>query len=1007
MLTHLELDDTAASQVEAALQALHDGRNTAAADAYLRSVQATPGSSLRLAYSILANPEKASSPALHFAASCLQQHASHELKNAATVARHALIHRKCAQEEATAARLCAAVATDIVTNALSAASRSVEPVLLQSVQANFARSAAELRTAAASSTPGNECLADETVARAASNQTTVDPNCHFLLHFLCSTEALAVQQRAVHVLFDAESTAKLRCSAVACIRAWVPYTNDLMSSVIDPLVRALAVLPDLASDLSFAIGDAIETLGTRPNSSFAPAQLRPVIGALSQSYDTASTTHPPHHAEQVCHATSEIMVSVADTFADLLMERDIDDQEATFTVSEITALMSVCVQNRNHATFEASLSCWDTWIASASMVPVQSNRIVVAALPDVVRAIVAHIGATQTAADDAVLGGDDDDQMVHRLRNAAVDTLHQAAQILSVAEYLNVLQHSMHEEAALFALAAASDVACSDNDTLAVAKVLPHLISMSSADAVQVSQSVRRSAFRALGAFAHILVSPAVGDDVLHAALLQACKSLRVLGLEPAMFLQEAAGADAKRLLPFLSQLLDYAQHAFSGSSLLMLRPRQDVETFHGKDLNAPELVVHALALIGAELPSTAMREEFMQRIIQEPVQNILSRKSDERNNDDSVWNDCQADSRMNTVFGNLLALTCRDLRLVSVAMRGINDCSVCAHIIQSLYGPLADLCHQHAANPAVASVVCQIFEASAGPTFVDPGENRSRAPDLQLGGHERCHLIVSCISLASTGFAASGPTGDSCWLFTIASLTTQLLPMRDFETLATIDACMALSMQKARQCVVQFTTGSEMVSRPDMLRAMLRFQDVLLNDRNDAAHRNAVRVMSAPAVSLALLKEANGCAEVALAALRINDSAVVTAALTWWSRLLKNESAQQFASEVVRVSGGACMLHSQLVASVCAQSGTRKIVYLAADALLSLHRWTGGQLVPSLDNLAMSETDKHIIQAALSSSTRHDNARVLRACLADVARVVRCEIAASTLSSYVDRTVT
>jgi hypothetical protein len=959
-------NDALASQVEAALSALSTGASTSDADFFLRSVLAHPPAALSAAAALLRDPSLPTPAAAHYAASALAAHSHAAPAPVAALARHTLSQRPFAP----------AVTASLARAAAYVAVRCERP-------SQFSEEMSVLREAAA--VHGAECVAFEAVVAAATELAECDPR----LHDMCAIESRAVLVHAASVLLsqDPAVSPQRKLDAVAAIRGWTSYAGLEIRTLVHLLTSALQQaaalrMPEsLVADIASAIGVAVESImSVSDDLQFQATVIADIAGGLLVS----ATSDPA--GGFVLHAAAEVCVSIADACADSFLE---DSNESSLrprnalveAISATVRLMQHCIQCplEQQSTFEASTCAWSTWIAAslpASSAPLSSQAVCVIAraLPDVVRYIVFRLRGMQAALAGNIDCDDFEAETAHaRLRNAALDTLHQAAQSLSVTNYIEVVMSwPEQDETTLFALSAASDVTLSSFDVQAVSSILPFILSIIQpgleTSALTFSPDIRRAGFSALVAFAHVLVSPTVGDELLTAILKSACSALADLGHEPAMLLQELADAGPARLVPFLHLIIEATLFALSGSSLLMLRLQQCSQ----QQLSAPELAVCALARVASELPEAGQqRQDAFGRIVSFAVDNL-----------NSILATPMAPNIAGERGYDVSAQIARDLRLCAMAARRVNDSNLASSLLESLARTLSILSRQYAADSIVAPAMCMLLEACASPTLVDPGDSE---PTETTSIREH-HLRLFPLYLASDGFAASGPHGECSWLMTIAELSAQAQQT----SVPSSGPALTLTLQRVLQGLEQYlcisTNDDEcaLASRPEMLRAFLKLISALLKQNN---------IQGVGAICDA----SNACAQVASRALSVDDPVILEETLSWWSLLLTSTAAadapeMQAASRIVHHAGGVIAVRCALVRGACAPCATRKCAHAAADALLATRQWGDLHLL-NLDGVALSSAEQTLAANLLATRAVSGTTRQFRTTLANIGRLCRREI--------------
>lgn len=783
---------------------------------------------------------------------------------------------------------------------------------------------------------------------------------------LCEQKASAVLQLAGSVLLreGAHVEPRSRVEAVACIRSWAPYAPDVAVLVLEPLVGALRrPIPAVASDVGIAVGDAIDILSSKLPSPMQPLILRKVYSALHEVYarDTCD--------KLVRHAIAETCVSVADAFADSLLESAPASRDAQAAVGEAVALMSMCAQSASHHTFEAALMAWGVWIAAASVAHCSAAAAITSALPGLVRAVMSHlealgrrqqgryanrtgggasVGASLVVAFDDENDEDEDSYAGISLRNVAVDTLHQAAQLMSVTDYVHVLLDFLDDESALFALAAAGDVACSDGDVAAVASLVPRIVSITLTNGTTYPSTLRRSATRALAAFAHVLVSSAIDDKWLSTALSSACSSLADLGDEPALLLKEVAEAQPSRLVPFLHMLIEAAQASMGRCYESRGQNDRDhpvsVQYSHlGRQRDSrsqvrpspSEMVVQSLALIASELPDRPMRGDALRRIVHQPFERLLAFANSP---------DCSQGST------HVPPIVYRDLRLVAIAVRHVNDSQLAVNLLQSVSEALTRLAACYAGDAFVAPALCNLLEVCAMPTLRDPGDVRHRGVDECADGGfssskvDQIGLVTSCISLASEAFTQSGPRGEPCWVTTMAELSQQALSAPAHVA----EASLVISVRRALEGMGHFAAAEAggFQARPVLTAAFLRLILVLLHDDPEAVAQSCGLA--------AVCASAEACGEAAFVSLLVDDASVLQLALSWWSKVLCISRVSDVAVRALSRVGNSQGLCDRVIHAVGLPRGSRRCSFLAADVLLALRGYTpaGTSLVLNVESL-------------------------------------------------------
>lgn len=799
--------------------------------------------------------------------------------------------------------------------------------------------------------------------------------------FLCSAESMAVMENAATVVLNLDATVRSKIDGIACLRSWLPFSQDVVRLVLDPMVAALALpLDDVASDVGIAIGEAVELLSLSTARLHAPAILAKLCSALRSIY-----AQEEKHVG-IRHAIAEVCVSIADSCADTLLEDAATSVEAQVAVREIVALMMMCVESPRRATFEAATMAWDTWLAAATVCTCSAGDAVVHVLPGLVVAIVLHlhaaqersahlasrplpfasispiekVGKTATAKfgasfssgeqtwrdfadvhDEELSDTDDGDESVlKRVHDVAADTLHQAAQLMSLSKFTQALSDIPLHESTLFALSAAGDVACSEADMQGVSSLITRVVT--TAAERNNSACTRKAAFRVLASFAHVLVSSFVAAEWLSSALNVACSSLLELGVEPALLFRELAEVHRARLVPMLHILVEATQVAIgpsveSGQEGLAPAKFEQISLFVQGSTVISENVVHAFALVGSELPEADMRRDALHRIICRPLDRLrLFSASSSASN--PAWR------------GLAAACIPRDLRLIAVAVRNMNDSILAASLLHFISSVLTSIGREHAGDQDVAPALCQLLEACALPTLRDPGEKRGASVALANGTPtasgqsddasvcaERSGMLVYCIGLASELFLASGSRGESCWLGTLAELARQVLSSSRDDSESSLCAAVQRSVQGVRSFT--FFTNEGLQSRPDIVSSFLRFIVVLLD------HVNMDGVKVAPAGVAAVRLAVEGIAEIALVSLLyVDDARALHAALSWWQRVVSEFELRDLGQRAVAHVGGAQHLCDALIQTVPLQRGSRRGAHLAADAILDLQKHFEGQ---------------------------------------------------------------
>lgn len=655
-------------------------------------------------------------------------------------------------------------------------------------------------------------------------------------------------------------------ASLSTLQALLPHLNDI-SPVLTPTLAALRSNTPVASDIATLLSTALDILDLPPDRAVALAS------DLCAIFASAST--------DVRHAIAEIGGS--------LVEANV---EAAFDtgrgVAELEALMRLCVRSPDNPTFEAGLMAWEVWLAAASVSSDVVVKRIVPALPAVVSDVLRHVFRDRHADVD----GD------CRLQAITLDTLHLVAHILGVAPYVDVVRPWIESEAGLFALAAAGDVACAERDLEAISAVLPSVVAIL-ADGARYPLGARRAAANVLSAFAHVLLSDFVDADLFSRALTAACASLLDVGIEAALFLREAAEARPERLLPSFLLLID-ASHG----AVAHLLTQRDVG--HTKHPPAAEVIIHALALAAAELPDLAMRSDAVRRI----TACALSRLRE-----------------LAEGGGGAAPEIARCLRVLSCAVRNVNDSAVATALLETLSPLVTVFSRDYAQDISVAPSLCYLLEVCVAPTVSDHPESCNRRPTAPCADDPSTSSrhALACLGLASEAFLASG---ESSWLATCARLMNCVIsaPPADAEV------CLSAVVDRTLRGLKQFASAANggLDGRPDMVAAFLQLANAFLDESNP--------VTAAACISF-LLRSTPDISEVAmLSLLRGEDSSVMYLALTWWARILA-APAQDISAAAVGHVGGSQALCNAVMATVGQPRATRRSLYLAADTVISLAR--------------------------------------------------------------------
>ncbi|PXF50156.1 hypothetical protein BWQ96_00316 [Gracilariopsis chorda] len=725
---------------------------------------------------------------------------------------------------------------------------------------------------------------------------------HVQIRAFCRSRAHQVVPDAIYLLNSvrnnetvSEECIKQLRVAVQCLQSWTPYADK--AQVADALLKVIGI-PQLAGSVTEALNEIVGYSGTS-----LPLLLCTARG-LTAAFHAARG--PDMHI--VHHAISEVVCSLSEWNADELMEQQTD--QSRVVIHTVIELLWICLNVPDKASFFAAIEGWMAWVAADHLMQADQPRLGVDRVSAVLSVVIQRMESLSfvRACFEPELDEEDGDDE----KGPVVDLL--CVGSLSIGHYKYILLTSKFLSeassrppgqicATLEALAASTasteDDEIDEHDWKGVREVLETVIRLVESGAAGSIQNgdghpwqtvLRSSGLKALASYTLLLVKD---DKLFYRSAVCAVRALQQpeLARQGACLLRNLGEVGPNFLVQFLQDLIMVLNHSVTKMSV-----------------SAAEEATYAVASIACKLETRGERVSALEELVRKACERLCVAA---RGKDDLVLNE---------------ASLCRDLILLSTAVRVYNDQEAAVCVFQRIRDAVFQLCRRHCANGVISKAICTLLEVNASPTLLDEDDEVS---DECVSAHdEKCRLAftVSVLKLVAECFKRSGPDGENAWLKTMNKLVPDLVTGME-DNMGVFDGDALDCVRECVQCAVvglKNFSSENFDTQPEMTRLVFKLVTTLTTRASGT-----------------VLPLASEISHTAMRIIQSSEVGSVKAGLSFWKALFSRRAGAMLQQTVLNVTGGP---NAIAAGALCAARYTR-CASDAADVLFAMCRIIAGQL--------------------------------------------------------------
>eukprot|EP00178_Gracilaria_changii_P007991 TRINITY_DN2474_c0_g1_i1.p1 TRINITY_DN2474_c0_g1~~TRINITY_DN2474_c0_g1_i1.p1 ORF type:complete len:961 (+),score=151.44 TRINITY_DN2474_c0_g1_i1:410-3292(+) len=752
--------------------------------------------------------------------------------------------------------------------------------------------------------PALKCDAMAAIAAEIDQNATSHVANHVQIRAFCRSKSHQVVPDAVFLLLSnrgneipSEEQVQQLKAAIQCLQAWAPYSDKMQ--IANALLHVIAI-PQLAQYATEALNEIVGYSGT------SLSLLLSTTKGLAAAFHGASG--PDAHT--IHHAISEVVCALSEWNADELMEQQ--TEQSGEVIRSVIDLLWTCLNAPDKSSFFAAIEGWMAWIAADHLMQEDQARLGSDRICAVLSVVIQRMQSLSFIRDH--FNPELDDGGSEEEKGPILDLLATGALSIGHQKYLDLIFTFLPENdntspsqvcAALEALGASKDSAeDADIDELEwhkAHKVLDRVLRLAevgSDNGTSLANGLshhwqtvlQRSALSALASHCLLLRRD---EKLFYRTAVCAVNALQrqELANSGATLLQSLSEIQALSLLPFLRELVTALNQSVSGLSTA-----------------AAEKATHAVASVASLLQMRQERVNALEEMVRKPCERLCSAAA------------CDVDVSLDD------AVLCRDLALLSTAMRVYNDHEAVAFVFQRVREPVFHLAQRHCGNGLISKAICNLFEINALPTLFDdedePNSDRVHARDEK----SRLQLIVAITKCLGECFKDSGPDGEDVWLKTMNKLIPDLVTGVE-------DVFGSLSgeaLDCVTECVQSGIVGLNMFSggnydtQPEMTRLFFKLVTTLTSR-----------------ASSALLPVASEISMTAMKTLYCSNVGNVKASLNFWKALFSRTAGVSLQQAILNVASGP---NGVSAGALCAARNSR-CASDVADVLFAMCRIISGEV--------------------------------------------------------------
>ncbi|CAN8061927.1 unnamed protein product [Agarophyton chilense] len=750
--------------------------------------------------------------------------------------------------------------------------------------------------------PALKCDVMAAIAAEMDQNATSHVANHVQIRAFCRCKAHQVVPDAVFLLISCprngpitEEQMQLFKAAVQCLQAWTPYADKMQ--IANALLHVI-VVPQLAQSGTEALNEIVGYSGTS-----LPLLLSTTKGLMAAFHGASG---PDAHS--IHHAISEVVCSLSDGNADELMEQQ--TEQSREVIRNVIDLLWTCLNAPDKSSFFAAIEGWMAWIAADHLMQEDQARLgserICAVLTVVIRRM-ESLGFVRDQLNPNLVDCESEEE-----KGPVLDLLATGALSIGHHQYLALVSKFLSTDdsmpptqicAALEAIGASKDSVEDTNiderewnkSKQLLERVLDLAIVRSangiSNDAVFHWQTaLQRSALSALASHSVLLTRD---EKLFHRTA--ACAANVLLKNEVAdrgaTLLQSLAEIQPHSLLPFLGDLITALNQSVSGMST-----------------GAAEQAMYAVANIASLLPVRQERVNALEDMVRKPCERL-----------------CIAAAGGIEASLNEPVL-CRDLTLLSTAMRVYNDHEAVAFVFQRVREAVFYLARRQCGNGMISKAICSLLEVNTLPTLFDEDDETSGDRACFRDEKSRLHLIMAVTKLLGECFKDSGPDGEDVWLKAMTKLIPDLVTGVE-DALGTCDGEPLKCITECVGCAVvglNMFSGSDYDTQPDMTRMFLKLVSTLTKR-----------------ASSALLPVASEISRIAVGTMYCHNVGNVKVSLNFWKALFSRTAGAPLQQTVLNIANGP---NGVCAGALCAARNSR-CASDVADVLFAMCRIISGEM--------------------------------------------------------------
>ncbi|KAI0564480.1 Armadillo-like helical domain containing protein [Gracilaria domingensis] len=751
--------------------------------------------------------------------------------------------------------------------------------------------------------PALKCGTMAAVATEMDQNATSHVANHVQIRAFCRSKAHQVVPDAVFMLascrrngaLSEEQMQQLK-AAIQCLQAWTPYADKMQ--IANALLEVITI-PKLAQSATEALHEIVGYSGT------SLSLLLTTTKGLTAAFHGASG--PDAHV--IHHAISEVVCSLSEWNADELMEQQ--TEQSGEVIRNVIDLLWTCLNAPDKPSFFAAIEGWMAWVAADHLMQKDQARLGSERVCAVLSVVIKRMESLSFIHNH--FSPDLEDFETEDEKSSVLELLATGALSVGHQKYLDLVFQFLSDDntppsqicAALEALGASKDsvedARIDEREWDSLHQVLDsvlRLAEVSSDDGFSDTSGgslhwrtvVQNSALSALASHGLLVRKD---EKLFYRTAVCAVNALqrRDLADRGAALLQSMSEIQAHSLLPFLRDLITALNRSVSSLST-----------------SAAEDATDAVASVASLLRLRQERVNALEEMVRKPCERLCVAAAG------------RAEASLNE------SVLCRDLTLLSTAMRVYNDHEAVAFVFQRIKEPVFLLARRHCGNGIISKAICNLLEINAMPTLFDEEDEASGDRVFDRDEKSRLELIVAITKLLGDCFKDSGPDGECVWLKTMNKLIPDLVTgVEDV-----FGSCHGEALDCVTECVrcgvlgLNTFSGGNYDTQPEMTRMLLK----LLTTLTSRASRTLLPV--APEISRA-----------ALSTLHCGNVVIVKASLNFWKALFSRTAGAPLQQTILSVASGP---NGVSAGALCAARNSR-CASDVADVLFAMCRIISGEL--------------------------------------------------------------